>query len=138
MSDLLSSTLKTAGYSLTQPRLSVFTALQSGRPRSMNELLLDLSSVIDRASVYRTIDLFEKLGIVKRIQTGWKYKIELSDDFQPHHHHIICTNCNKIVSFDEPEGLDNLLDKIALKNGFTPKDHSLEITGICSNCNVLN
>lgn len=130
-------TLKEAGFSVTKPREIVFSALRAGKPRSMRELTLDLSSVIDRASIYRTVDLFEKLGIVVRVTSGWKYKIELSDAFLPHHHHLTCTSCGRIVSFDEPVALDRLISTAAAEHGFVPKDHSLEITGLCPQCQAV-
>lgn len=135
--DKLSETLKQSGYSLTKPRQALFSALQAGKPRSMRELTLDLASVMDRASIYRTIDLFEQLGIVSRVQQGWKYKIELSDSFSPHHHHITCIKCSKIISFDEPDGINDMLDLIAKDNGFVQKRHSLEIEGICTDCRLI-
>ncbi len=136
MNEKLAETLKKHGYSLTRPRQTVFAALQSGTPRSMRELTLDLSSVIDRASIYRTVALFEELGIVVRVQQGWKYKIELSDIFSPHHHHLTCTRCGRTMSFDEPEGIDQLLTAIAIEHGYTHDNHSLEISGVCAQCQV--
>lgn len=132
--DTLVKTLKDHGYSLTQPRQIVFTALQSGTPRSMRELILDLSSVIDRASVYRTMALFEELGVVTRVTQGWKHKFELSDLFSPHHHHLTCTRCGRSVSFDEPITLEQQLTTIALESGYMIEDHTLEISGICPQC----
>lgn len=134
MQDRLIRTLKDKGYSLTKTRLALFSALQSGKPRTMRELTLDLSSVMDRASIYRTISLFEELGIVVRVQQGWKYKIELSDVFSPHHHHISCLKCGKNINFDEPKGLEEALDNIARQNNITHVSHSLEIIGICIDC----
>lgn len=134
MYEKLSETLKEHGYSLTKPRQALFSALQSGTPRTMRELTLDLSSVMDRASIYRTVTLFEELGIIVRVQQGWKYKIELSDLFSPHHHHITCTTCGRTDSFDEPAGLDEMLTSIALQHGFSAENHSLEITGTCPRC----
>lgn len=134
MQDTLTDVLKRNGYSLTKPRQALFSALQSGVPRTMRELTFDLESVMDRASIYRTVDLFESLGIVVRVQQGWKYKIELSDIFSPHHHHITCTVCSRVVSFDEPDGLDQILDQIAIGSGFTNDNHSLEISGVCAQC----
>jgi Fur family ferric uptake transcriptional regulator len=135
LQDRLVSTLKQNGYSLTKPRQALFSALQAGKPRSMRELTLDLDSVMDRASIYRTIAIFEKLGIVVRVQQGWKYKIELSDKFSPHHHHITCLKCGKIISFDEPAGIEKILNDIAIQYDFVQKNHSLELEGYCSNCN---
>lgn len=134
MNEKLAKTLKKHGYSLTKPRQAVFAALQSGTPRSMHELTLDLSSVIDRASIYRTVALFEELGIVIRVNQGWKYKIELSDIFSPHHHHITCTSCGKSISFKEPDGLDALLTGVALEHNYTHNHHTLEMTGLCAQC----
>lgn len=134
MNEEFTQTLRQAGYSVTKPREIVFSALRSGKPRSMRELTLDLSSVIDRASIYRTVSLFERLGIVVRVQTGWKYKVELSDKFAPHHHHLTCVNCGRLISFDEPDGLTKLIDELASTHGFTPKEHYLEISGLCAQC----
>lgn len=134
MQDKLLKSLKEHGYSLTKPRQALFSSLQSGKPRTMRELTLDLSSVMDRASIYRTVALFEQLGIVTRVQQGWKYKIELSDIFSPHHHHLNCTHCLKTISFDEPENFDSLLNKISQDKSFKQTSHSLEIYGLCSDC----
>ncbi len=134
MQEKLAETLKEHGYSLTKPRQAVFGALQAGIPRSMRELTLDLASVIDRASIYRTVALFESLGIVVRVQQGWKYKIELSDIFSPHHHHITCVVCHKSVNFHESETFETLINTIATESGFVPRSHSLEIFGLCPEC----
>jgi Fe2+ or Zn2+ uptake regulation protein len=134
MIDELREELKKAGYSLTRPRLTVFGDLQGTKPKTMNELITSLESIIDRASIYRTVALFEKLGIVNRIQHGWKYRIELSDAFTPHHHHLTCTSCQRVISFDEPEGFGQMADKIASINGFVPSHHNLEIYGLCPQC----
>lgn len=134
MIEQLQKELKSAGYSLTKPRLTVFSALQGTKPKTMRELTESLGGVIDRASVYRTVGLFEQLGIVTRIQHGWKYRVELSDAFTPHHHHITCTKCQRVVSFHESENFETLINTIAAQNGFIPRSHALEIYGLCANC----
>lgn len=100
----------------------------------MQELVSSLEGVIDRASVYRTVSLFEELGIVNRIQQGWKYRLELSDSFLPHHHHMTCQNCKRVINFDEPAGFDDMVTGISAEHGFTPQSHSLEIFGRCAQC----
>ena len=130
--------LKAAGYSLTEPRRLVFAALQYDAPLSMQELYTRLQNKVNRTTVYRVIELFEELHIAQRVAKGWKYKLELTDEFIPHHHHFTCSKCNKTISFDEPEGLDDMLDTIASHNGFTASSHTLEIEGICSSCTALS
>lgn len=132
--DLLNQKLKTCGYSVTNARLDVFKALENNEPQTMDQVVKKVQGTVNRASVYRVIDLFEKLGIVQRLQIGWKYKLELSNEFQEHHHHIICTECGLIQSFREPENLDYLLGKIAEREDFILKNHQLELQGICAKC----
>lgn len=89
---------------------------------------------IDRASVYRVVSLFEQLGIVQRLQIGWKYKLELSDTFSHHHHHLTCLKCGRIIDFDEAPALEKDLYHIAKNNNFQIRGHQLEIQGLCRNC----
>ena len=131
---LLISALKQSGYSLTSARAQVFEALEKSEAVSMAELVRALDSHIDRATVYRTIELFEKLGIVTRLSLGWKYKIELSENFSHHHHHLSCPRCGTVVSFEEGELLQRAIEHIATAKGYRIQDHSLEIRGVCPNC----
>ncbi len=132
--DLFVTTLKKNKYSLTQARTLVFEALQDEEPLSMSELLTKLEGMIDRASLYRTITLFEKLGIVQRLQMGWKYKIELADDFNFHHHHITCKNCGLTLPVREDLTLEASIRTLAMEYGFAEVTHQLEMHGLCPRC----
>ena len=96
--------LKESGYSSTAVRRTVFAVLQGREPQSMHEVIARCDK-IDRASVYRTIVLFEQLGIVQRLRIGWKYKLELTDSFSHHHHHITCTKCGRTTPLPEDPAL---------------------------------
>jgi len=131
-----SNTLKSNSLSNTRARQVVFGRLSSrDEPVSMNELI-NACDEVDRVSVYRTIETFEKCGIVNRIHIGWKYKIELSDNFKEHHHHLTCTVCGAMIDFDEPQNLDRELHKIAQLKNFTLQKHILELRGVCSKCQI--
>lgn len=135
MDSKLSSLLRQFGYSATITRTAIFESLATKEsPLTMAELVKSVSTTVDRATVYRTIDIFEKAGIVNRIQIGWKYKLELSDIFQQHHHHIRCSDCGKIETFHETEQLLSELDSIAKAKLFKLKSHTLELSGLCSEC----
>ncbi len=131
---LFSRTLKSSGYSLTKPRQEVFELLNGKEPQSMNELYKALAPSHDRASLYRTINLFERLGIVQRVNSGWKYKLELTDIFMHHHHHLTCLKCGRIIVFKEDQQLEELINKIAKDNIFVAQKHQMEIQGICDIC----
>jgi len=134
MYDTLKSLLKDDGASLTKPRKIVFDLLFNQEPQSMQVLTQRAKDRVDRATVYRTIDLFERLGIVRRLNIGWKYKIELSDVFTGHHHHMYCTNCSQTYDLPENPMLETMIDTVAAKSGFAPRSHQLEIYGLCINC----
>ena len=95
--------------------------------------LVERLAHIDRASVYRTVELFERLGIAQRLYTGWKYKIELTDKFTAHHHHLTCTSCGKTIAMGEHE-LETFIEQIARRHGLTPTAHQIEVQGICREC----
>jgi Fur family ferric uptake transcriptional regulator len=129
----LGETLHRAGYSLTLPRKLVLGALQHTAPQTMAEIVAKCIS-IDRASIYRTITLYEKLGIVQRLQIGWKYKLELSDRFQEHHHHLHCTGCGRVVSLPEDSSLEATMHAMAARHDFKLESHQLELSGLCLAC----
>ena len=58
-------------------------------------------------------------------------KFELAN--KPHHDHIICKSCGKIVEFTDQE-IENKQLEIAQKNGFTLTSHLMQLYGICEKC----
>lgn len=131
---LLRNILKDNDLKVTQPRLAVFRLLLSKKPKSLAELTTESQGKIDRVSVYRIIDLYERLGVVRRVALGWKYKIELSEIFSDHHHHIVCLQCNKVVAVHENEASKKVINDLALGTGFAVTSHQLELQGYCPKC----
>lgn len=126
--------LKDAGYSRTAARSAVFEALLGQEPLSMAELVSRAPSV-DRASVYRAVELFEQLGIVQRLHIGWKYKLELTERFSYHHHHLTCMYCERMTPINEAR-LEAFIEQLTQEYGFVPKAHQIEIQGICRHCQI--
>lgn len=102
----------------------------------MAELTVSVAGAVDRASLYRTIDLFEQLGVVQRLTIGWKYKLELSDAFAAHHHHMSCLKCGDVASFNESVLIESELERLAASYGFEATGHQLELRGICKKCQI--
>lgn len=100
----------------------------------MLQLITRCKDDINRASVYRTITLFERLGVVQRLQIGWKYKLELSNAFQHHHHHLTCSQCGSVTPLPEDATLEKQLDRLTQRHNFDAQDHQLEIRGVCALC----
>ena len=126
--------LASNGYHVTSQRIAVFRLLDHDQPQSMRAILNKSSGRIDRVSVYRSIELFEKLSIVKRIYIGWKYKLELTDDFLSHHHHLSCLRCGTVIDIQDEQHIAEFIERTASMFGFTPLRHQFEIEGYCRNC----
>lgn len=126
--------LKRHGYSVTKSRHIVFAALEDKEALTMTDLVAACGQQLDRATVYRTISLFEELGIVRRLQIGWKYKLELTDSFSNHHHHLTCTKCGSVTPLSEDIDLEERLKELTALYHFKPSDHQIEIRGLCHSC----
>lgn len=118
---------------MTAPRMRMFGLLQH-HPAITIKRLLKLVEKHDRATVYRNIELFEQLGIINRLQLGWHTKLELSDIFQHHHHHMSCNSCGKVWTLKEDTLIETWITKLAESKYFKLMDHQLEIRGLCKNC----
>lgn len=137
--ELFRQKLKEHGLSETGPRKAIFEALLKSdhEPVTMNKLVLEASQYADRATVYRTVKTLESIDIIKRLNIGWKYKLELSDDFHGHHHHISCIKCGATHAVHNDEYLESTLSQLAERNGYDLTDHMLDMHGICKECRKL-
>ena len=91
---------------------------------------------IGTATVYRTLSLLEESGLVSSISLGAEgKKYEIAN--KPHHDHLICAKCGKIVEF-ENEQIEALQEQIAKENGFKLTDHLMQLYGICPECQREN
>jgi len=132
MEQEIKSLLKEQGFTATKTRMNVLSSILAKQPATMAQLVSSTPSA-DRATVYRTVQLFVDLGIAKKVYTGFKYRIELGDSFQEHHHHLSCMRCKTVIDVHTPE-IEYAIEQTAANNGFRPIRHDLEISGYCSSC----
>ena len=86
------------------------------------------------ATVYRTLKLFKDSGIASERDFGdGKARYEPLRSETEHHHHIVCTECGKIVEFANTQ-IELCLNQVAKLNQFDVKNHKLQIHGVCSDC----
>jgi len=88
---------------------------------------------IGYATVYRTMKLLAELGFAheRHFGTG-AVQYELATEGS-HHDHLICTNCGRILEFEEPR-IETLQEQVARAHGFTITSHRHEIYGLCDRC----
>ena len=138
--------LQKSGYRLTAPRQLIVDILATTtRHLSAEELYLRVYKSyphIGIATVYRTLELLVRMGTVMKFEFGeHKSRYELACDFgdRRHHHHIICTNCGKIINYTDflPEESDILRKTrtaLTKKYQFEIKQHMVQFYGVCRTC----
>ncbi len=132
-SDNFAKILKHAGVSVTKPRQAIFATLLHAEKPLKNGEVAALTPSVDRASVYRTLELFATLGITQTTIRGWTPLVELAEPFKPHHHHITCEHCGRVIEI-ENSTLEDVLGLVATRHNFTLTEHLVELTGTCSDC----
>lgn len=125
--------LKNHRQYVTKARLRLFILLQKHSALTINELI-SLLDKHDQATIYRNVKVFEKLGVISRLQLGWHSKLEMSDMFRHHHHHLTCIRCNRVIILREDPVIERQIAQLSRAKNFRPVDHQLEISGICAKC----
>lgn len=86
------------------------------------------------ATVYRTLDLFLELGLVRELQfdKGLTH-YELKDPRERQHHHLVCKKCGHL---QEIAGIfpQQVLDLITQETGFQISEYCCLFYGYCAKC----
>lgn len=129
--------LRDAGYKLTNARLTVLHVIEAAGGHLTSAEILDrvneANSSIGRASVFRTLDLLTQLAIIR--PTYIDSSITPTYVLLPggHHHHIICTNCSRVIEFDDC-GLESMTAELEARLNVHLTGHLLEFYGLCEDC----
>ena len=133
----LTDRLRRQSRKITGPRAAILEILrQHPHPLTNREIFAEMSKGSgDLATIYRSMHLLEKMGMVKRFDFGdgaARFELMAEGD-DGHHHHLVCTKCSEVVEIEEcfPKKTE---EKIAEKNGFKAVTHRLEFFGICPEC----
>lgn len=88
----------------------------------------EIDSRISIATVYRTMRLFEEVGVVERhdFQDGRARYEEATDE---HHDHLIDVRSGEVIEFVNEE-IERLQEKIAAEHGYRLVAHRLELYGV--------
>tara|TARA_B100000965_G_scaffold50852_1_gene37758 strand:- start:1817 stop:2281 length:465 start_codon:yes stop_codon:yes gene_type:complete len=128
--------LKSEGLRATQQRLNIWDELSStDTHRDIETILKDLKKHkinVSRATLYRTIDVFVKHSLLKKITLdSGKFLYEHNKKaITPQHDHIVCEDCGEIFEFYD-NNISSIENKIAddLNLNLTKRVHQL--SGTC-------
>jgi Fur family transcriptional regulator, ferric uptake regulator len=133
----LTGRLRAQARRITGPRQAILDLLRrQSHPLTNREIFAGLPrGDSDLATVYRSMHLLERMGIVKRYDFGdgaARFELIRAGD-DGHHHHLVCIHCETVVEVDEcfPLGWEETL---AARSGFKAISHKLEFFGLCPRC----
>jgi Fur family ferric uptake transcriptional regulator len=88
---------------------------------------------ISRATIYRTLELLVKSGMVRRVHLGEDHYHYEHVTGNSHHDHLVCTTCGAVIEFHDP-ALEARQREICERKRFIPTFHNLQILGVCDSC----
>ncbi len=126
--------LRREHYRITEPRKAMLAVLvEESKPLSAEQVHQMVGAEkADLVTVYRSLEAFEKAGIVQRfnLESG-KALYELVEE-NHHYHHIICRKCHRAEKLDFCEA--EKLEALAKNLGYEDVNHVLELYGVCEDC----
>lgn len=129
--------LRKQGLSMTRQRVEILRCLLSAeRHLSAEEIYDQLKKkdpTLGRATVFRTVKLLQECGLAAEVAaSNGRSKFELKAD-RPHHDHMICVECGRILEFQSPQ-MERFQDEAIRRHGFEALWHRHEIFGRCGAC----
>jgi Fur family transcriptional regulator, ferric uptake regulator len=125
--------LEDEGLRMTGQRELVVRAIADKTASFAPEALVDelRPQGIGRATVYRALELLERLGLLTRMHLDRHHGYTVCET--GHHHHLVCSACNTVVSVDA-SGVEAEIQKLAERLQFRVDTHMLEFAGRCQDC----
>ena len=132
MSETIEQKCIKKGVKLTDQRKIIAKVMSEANDHPAVDELYDRVSKIDSkisiATVYRTVKLFEEIGILAKHEfKGGKARYEQLNE--SHHDHLIDIKSGEIIEFVDQE-IEKLQKKVAEKYGYDLVDHKLELYGV--------
>ncbi len=132
MSERLEELCARKGLRMTDQRRIIARVLSEASDHPDVDELYRRSSAVDPnisiATVYRTVRLFEDLGILERHDFG-DGRARFEEASEDHHDHLIDTSSGKVIEFQNEE-IEELQVRVARELGYRLVGHKLELYGV--------
>ncbi len=133
----LEQLLRTRGYRVTRPRRAVWEALRTAHAHlTVEQVAAEVEALgheVDLASIYRTLDLLEALGLARSSRLGDSDAARWELAHPDEHFHLVCTSCGEV---DHHIGslVAQVRDHLDSGHGFDVDSVELTVTGRCARC----
>ncbi|KPK73225.1 ferric uptake regulation protein [candidate division WOR_3 bacterium SM23_60] len=140
------SRFRGCGYRITVPREAILDALsKTSEHLSAEDIYLEVHKVypnIGLTTIYRTLELLVHIGLVFKFDFGdgrARYELSEGPKGKRHHHHLVCTNCGRVIDYtdfidEEIELLGRTEKGLSQKFDFRITEHVIQFYGLCDQC----
>lgn len=134
------------GYRLTLGREAILDVLSKSEGHlSAEDIYTKIhprNPNVGLTTIYRTLDVLSNLGMVYKLDFGdgrARYEFAEGPKGAHHHHHLVCTECHKIIDYtdfidDEVELLNQTEKGLGKKYKFKITNHLIQFYGVCEEC----
>ena len=127
--------LRELGYRVTpQRQLILDTLCDMGGHATINQIFAKVHAqapAIDKATVYRSVQLFQEHDFVLSANINGQTVYEIADSHP--HHHLVCDHCQHVVALSDHH-FDALARHLSEEHGFLARMNHITINGICAQC----
>ena len=119
-----------SGLKMTGQRKIILQVLDDAEDHPSVEIVHERAKAVDAsismATVYRTMNLLDELGLVVRHE--FKENFARYDIRTDHHHHLIDVDSGEVIEFQDDE-IEKMKEEIAAKLGYRLVECRLELYG---------
>ena len=138
------------GYRLTTGREAILDILSNSEGHlSAEDIYMKVHLKypnVGLTTIYRTLDVLSDLGMVHKFDFGdgrLRYELAIGPAGANHHHHLVCTNCGKVLDYtdfidEEVELLRETEKGLEAKYKFKITNHIIQFYGLCEKCGKKN
>src|SRR4030042_626156 len=126
--------LRRHGHKITPQRRVVISAIVKSHehltPSAIHQRVRRERPGIGLVTIYRTLEMLAGLGLICETHAGGSCRSYLRRRPAAHHHHLICSDCGKVVDFTACD-LAGLERRLAKETSFKITGHPLEVLRPC-------
>ena len=135
-----------AGFRITVPRQAILGLLnKTDKHLSAEDVFIQIHKdypAIGLTTVYRTLELLVNMGLVCKFDFGdgrIRYELCQGPGVVKHHHHLVCTNCGRVIDYtefinQEKELIERTEKELSRKYNFSINSHQIQFSGLCEKC----